>query len=188
MAKITFARFDKYLLQQKVLLSLRWQITDDRWYMANIVIQSRNLSQFKFLNRIEAFEIWERLLGVSWTEECPIDTCSMKDCSVPIYRQLLNIKQRKHIGYILRRFKYILLKTILTDQRLKRKEDEVADNIYGFATSGTNVTSLILPLYSDVQKRVRFALCNKYMPVRYSVWHYKKKKKKFSTLLKKWWR
>jgi len=82
---------------------------------------------------------------------------------------VIKCQTTENIGYIFRRLKYILLKTILTDQRLKRKEDQVADNIYGFATSGNNVTSLILPLYSDVQKRVRFALCNKYMPVRYSV-------------------
>jgi hypothetical protein len=48
-------------------------------------------------------------------------------------------------------------------RRSRGKENQVADNIHGFATSGTDATFQTLPLYSDVQKRVRFTLCDEHM-------------------------
>jgi hypothetical protein len=40
------------------------------------------------------------------------------------------------------------------------KEDQIAGNIHGSATLGTGATCQTLPLYSDVQKRRRFASCD----------------------------
>jgi len=41
-----------------------------------------------------------------------------------------------------------------------KRKPGVADNIYGSAILGTGATSQMLPFYSNVQKRARFALCN----------------------------
>jgi len=59
------------------------------------------------------------------------------------------------LRYILLRFKYILLKTILTGnpEELIQKGKEIADNTHGFVTSGTGMTFQMSSLYSDMQKR-----------------------------------
>jgi len=69
-------------------------------------------------------------------------------------------------------------KKLFSPKKSRGKENyQVVDNIHDSATSGTDTTSQMLSLYSDVQKRTRFILCDKYIYTLYailSVWHYKK--------------
>jgi hypothetical protein len=69
-------------------------------------------------------------------------------------------------------------------KRSKEKEEWIADNIHGFASLQTDAISQTLPVYSDMQKRTRFAFCDKYMNNYTLYWtnirQYKKKKTIFS--------
>jgi hypothetical protein len=65
------------------------------------------------------------------------------------------------LGHTLWRPKYIL-KTFsrkIEENRTRSQTTFMATH----STSGTSATSQTLPLYSDMQKRARFALCDKYM-------------------------
>jgi hypothetical protein len=66
------------------------------------------------------------------------------------------VTENIYLGYILRGPKHILLRPFLSE---RLKEDQIADNIYDSAMLRTGATSYTLPLYSNMQKRARFALC-----------------------------
>jgi len=52
-----------------------------------------------------------------------------------------------------------VLKTRSSPKR-SEKEDRIAGNNHGSAILETGATSQTLPLYSDMQRRARFALCD----------------------------
>jgi len=86
----------------------------------------------------------------------------MKLLRANTHRQLLNVvKQRKtsYLGHILQGPKTSSQRPF-SSERSRGKEDQIVDNIHGSATSGTATTSQTLSLYSNVQKRTLFALCD----------------------------
>jgi len=114
MAKAIFARLDKSdLLRQEVLLNFRLHII--RCYIKLILSYRTEIwsLKVKFPNRIEAFhETWtlKRLPRLPWTRHMSIAPCQhIRHIVIECNHTIKNII----LGLILRRLKYILLKTIL---------------------------------------------------------------------------
>jgi len=72
------------------------------------------------------------------------------------YRRLLDVvKQCQNIILKIHIMIYHPLKGF-SMEKSRRKKDQVASNIHGFATLKTDVTSQMLLFYSDMQKKTRF--------------------------------